>query len=163
MNADSRYCPELLVPLLADLAAQARVGEIPVRGTSMFPSLLHGDKAWVVPTTAEEVRIGDVVLRLGETGPMVHRVVGWWWTRHGWRMLTKGDGARWFDPPVHPDQLVGRVVALVRDDQVQQLEGMRARVCGRIRAATSFTVGAWWEVWVRGRRTVRRWLGSPED
>ena len=162
MNGNSRFCPELLAPLLADLAAQARVGELPVRGTSMYPSLLRGDKVRVVPAKTEEVRIGDIVVRLGETGPMIHRVVGWWWTRDGWRILTKGDGTRWFDSPVHPDQLVGRVVALVRDDQVRQLEQMGTRLCGRVRAAASFTVGVLWEVWVRGCRTARRLLGLLE-
>ena len=162
MNANSQFRPELLAPLLADLAAQERFGEMPVRGTSMYPSLLNGDRVRVVPTTVEEVRIGDVVVRLGEPGPMIHRVVGWWWTQGGWRMLTKGDRSRWFDPPLHPGHLVGRVVALVRDGHVRPLEGVGARLRGRGRAAASFTVGAMWEAWDRGCRAARRWLGSPE-
>jgi hypothetical protein len=162
MIANSRFRPKLLAPLLVDLAGQERLGEMPVRGTSMCPSLLHGDRVRVVPTTVEEVRIGDMVVRLGEPGPMIHRVVGWWWTQDGWRILTKGDGARRFDPPVHPDQLVGRVVALVRDDKVRQLERIGARLRGRVRAGASFTVGAVWEAWDRGCRTARRWLGSRE-
>ncbi len=134
---------------------------MPVRGTSMYPSLIHGDRVRVVPTTVEEVRIGDMVLRFGETGPMIHRVVGWWWTREGWRILTKGDGARWFDSPLRPDHLVGRVVAYVRDGQIQRLEGIGARLRGRGRAAASFTVGVMWETWDRGYRVARRWLESP--
>jgi hypothetical protein len=161
MNANGRFRPELLAPLLADLDAQGKSGEIPVRGTSMVPSLLHGDRVRVVPAIAEEVRTGDIVVRLGETGPMIHRVVGWWWTRDGWRILTKGDGTRWFDSPLHPDHLVARVVARVRDDQIRQLEGMGARLRGRGRAAASFTLGMIWEAWDWGCRAARRWIRSP--
>jgi hypothetical protein len=158
-----RLRAELLAPLLADLAAQERSGEMPIRGTSMKPSLLHGDRAQIVPTSTKESRIGDIVLRLGDTGPMIHRVVGWWWTRDGWQMLTKGDGARWLDPPLDPDQLVGRVVAQVRNGKVWRLDGIGARLCGRGRAAVSLAAGIMWEVWMRSGQAARRWLGPPGD
>jgi signal peptidase I len=161
MTASRRFRPELLAPLLHDLAAEDKFGEIPVRGTSMCPMLLHGDRVWLIPAKTEEIQVGDIVVRMGESGPILHRVVGWWRVRDGWRILTKGDNVPRFDPPLRADCLIARVAARVRHGQVRRLEGMGVRLRGRGRAAVSLTTGIVWEAWDRGRRATRRWLGLP--
>lgn len=162
MTGTGSFRPELLAPLVGDLAAHGRTAEIPVCGTSMCPSLLHGDRVRLVPATGEEVRIGDVVVGMGETGPIIHRVVGWWRVRDSWRILTKGDAARWLDPPLHPGSVVARVVARVRNDQVRRLDGMGMRLRGRGRAAFSLLLGLVLEAWLRGCRAIRHRNGWPE-
>lgn len=158
----AQFRPELLAPLLRDLAGADKLGVIPVRGTSMYPMLREGDRVRLVPAMAKEIRFGDIVVRMGASGPIIHRFVGWWWTRQGWRMLTKGDGVRVFDPLLRADGLVGRVVARVRAGEVQRLEGMGVRFRERGRAAVSFVAGFMEEAWLRGRRAAPLWGRWPE-
>jgi hypothetical protein len=157
--AIGRARPDLLPPLLQELADQGFTGELPVRGTSMRPTLLDGDRIWLIPATAEELRLGDIVVWMDRTGPIIHRYVGWWRTRQGWRVLTKGDGVHRLDRPVHPDCVVGRAVALVRRGEVEPLDGAATRLRGRRLAAGSLAVGVMAGGWDRGRRTFRRWAG----
>ena len=150
-TATGEFRPDLLGPLLCDLTAEGRAAEIPVRGISMRPWLCDGDRVRVVAAAASDVRVGDIVVRVHATGPVVHRFVGWWWTRHGWRMLTKGDGAPRFDPPLAPAELVGRAVALLREGRVRRLDGAAMRLRGRGRAAVSLAAGLIRETWDRAR------------
>jgi hypothetical protein len=150
--ATEEFRPALLAILLRDLTADGKPVEIPVRGISMRPWLRDGDRVRLVPMTAEEMRVGDVVVRVNTAGPVIHRFVGRWPSRQGWRLLTKGDGAPRLDPPVRADELVGRVVARVREGRTQRLEGAGMRLRGRARAAVSLAAGLIHEAWHRTRR-----------
>jgi hypothetical protein len=157
--AIGRARPDLLPPLLQELTAQGFPAELPVRGASMRPTLLDGDRIRLIPATAEELRLGDIVLWMDQTGPVIHRCVGWWRTRQGWRVLTKGDGVHRLDRPVHPDCVVGRAVALVRWGEVEQLDGAGTGLRTGGLAVGSLAVGIMAEGWDRGRRMFRRWAG----
>lgn len=159
VTAGARRRPELLAPILCDLARMQASGEVSVRGTSMRPTLFPGDRLRVVAATASDVRLGSVVIWRGAEGPTIHLLVGWWWTRDGWRMLTKGDGARRLDPPAPETCLVGVAVALVRAGQVRRLDGRCGRLCGLGRALASLAEGIIVEAWDRGRRAAARWAG----
>jgi hypothetical protein len=93
MTEPEEFRPALAAPLLRDLAGEGTTAELPVRGNSMRPVLQQGDRVRLIPATAAGVRVGDVVVRTDATGPVIHRLVGWWPTGGGWRILTKGDGA----------------------------------------------------------------------
>jgi len=147
--------PDLLAPLVRDLAADGRAVEIPVRGNSMRPMLRDGDRVRLASVTKMNVRLGDVVLRVEPSGTIIHRVVGWWPSREGWRILTKGDGARRLDPPLPPDRLVGLVAALVRGDDVRQLDGTWMRVRAWSRAFRSLIAGLIVETWDRAHGRAR--------
>jgi len=147
--------PDLLAPLVRDVASDGRAVEIPVRGSSMRPMLQDGDRVRLAAVTEVNVRLGDVVLRVAPSGPIIHRVVGWWPSRNGWRILTKGDGACRLDPPLPPGRLVGRVVALVRGSDVRQLDGMWMRVRARSRALLSLIVGLIVEAWDQAHGRAR--------
>lgn len=157
--AIGRARPDLLPPLLQELEAQGIPAELPVRGASMRPTLLDGDRIRLIPARAQGLRLGDIVVWMDQTGPIIHRCVGWWRTRQGWRVLTKGDGVHRLDRPVHPDCVVGRAVALVRKGEVEPLDGAGMRLRGRGLAAGSLAVGITAEGWDRVRRTFRRWAG----
>jgi hypothetical protein len=114
--------------------------------------LQDGDRVRVVSVTAADVRVGDVAVLAGATGPIIHRLVAWWPARGGRRMVTKGDGSLRLDPPARPDDLIGRVVARVRNDQVRRLDGIGVGLHGRGRALLSLGAGLAVEVWDRARR-----------
>lgn len=143
---------DLLAVLLRELSCRGVEGELPVRGGSMRPTLREGDRVRLVPATASDVRVGDVVVRAGTSGPVIHRLVGWWPSEGGSRILTKGDGAARLDPPGWRAEVVGRVVARVRDGWVRRLDGAGARLFGRGRAAASLAEGFMFELWTRGSR-----------
>ena len=147
--------PDLLAPLIRDLASEGKAAEIPVRGNSMRPMLRDGDRVRLAPVTHADARLGDVVLRVEPSSPIIHRVVGWWPSRDGWRVLTKGDGARRLDPPLPPERLVGRVVALVRGSDVRQLDGTWMRVRARSCAFRSLIAGLIVEAWDRAHGRAR--------
>ncbi len=159
MSVPRRPPGELLGLLLQALAVDGTAGEISVRGSSMHPTLLDGDRIQLVPAIAGKARLGDVVARPGQEGPTIHRLVGWWRTREGWRVLTKGDAALQFDPPLRPDCLVARVVARIRGDEVQRLDDWQMRSLGRVRAAVSLAQGLMAEAWGRIRRRVHQRAG----
>jgi hypothetical protein len=143
---------DLLAVLLRELSHHGMEGELPVRGGSMRPTLREGDRVRLVPATASDVRVGDVVVRAGASGPIIHRLVGWWPSEGGSCILTKGDGAARLDPPGGRAEVVGRVVARVRDGRVRRLDRGGTRLCGRGRAAASLAEGLILELWSRGSR-----------
>jgi len=155
MAATKEFRPDLLASLLCDLGAEGRSAEIPVRGNSMRPMLRDGDRVRLAPVTDAGVRLGDVVLRVEPAGPIIHRVVGRWPSQDGWRILTKGDGARRLDPPLPPGGLVGRVIARVRGSHVQRLDRTGMRIRARSRALVSLIVGLIVEVWDRTHGRAR--------
>jgi hypothetical protein len=67
-------------------------------------------------------------------------------------MVTKGDGSSRLDPPARPDDLIGRVVARVRNGHVRRFDGMGVSLHGRGRALLSLGAGLVVEVWDRARR-----------
>jgi signal peptidase I len=81
-------------------------------GMSMKPTILHGDFVTVEPIDASEIKRGDIVLYRDRDHVIAHRVVGLTASR---RFLFCGDGKETADPPIRPDQILGRVVALERD------------------------------------------------
>lgn len=153
MAAAEEYRPELLKPLLADLTAGGITSEIQVRGGSMRPTLADGDRVRLVPATATEVRVGDLIVWQGEDGPIMHRLVGWW-PIGGWRMLTMGDATWRLDPPAPPGRVIGKVVERLQGDAVRRFDGWAARILGRGRAAGMLLLGLAVEAWNRLRRVV---------
>ncbi len=155
MTAAEEFRPDLLAPLLRDLAVAGRSAELPVRGNSMRPLLRDGDRVRVIPVTATSVRVGEVVVSAEANGPIIHRVVGWWPSRHGWHILTKGDNATRLDAPLRVDGVIGRAVARVRGSHMRRLDGASMRLCGRSRALVSLVAGLVVEAWDRARRRAR--------
>jgi signal peptidase I len=151
---EDRFRPDLVAPLVCALLADGASPEIPVRGNSMLPILRDGDRVRLAPVTHAGARLGDVVLRVEPSGPVIHRVVGWWPSWSGWRLLTKGDGANRLDAPLPPEHLAGRVMARVRGGSVQRLDGTGMRIRAWSRAVRSLMVGVIVEAWdrARGRR-----------
>jgi len=92
-------------------AGQARLA---VTGTSMLPSIRPGDMLEVHRQGMEAILPGDVVLFLRKGGFAAHRVVEKAGEPERPLLITRGDALRVPDPPVSPDELLGRVTAILR-------------------------------------------------
>jgi hypothetical protein len=138
---------EFLRRVLGEVGGEGALGELTVHGASMHPTIGDGDRVRLVPAQPADVGVGDIVLR--RVGPrlILHRVVGWWPDRRGWRLLTKGDGARRLDPPCAPDAVIGRAVARLAGHAVRPLSPRKGRALG------SLAAGLCWEAVA----LLRRW------
>ena len=74
----------------------------------MTPALPDGSTVQVAP---RKIYLpGDVVAFASIDRPLrVHRVLGYYLARSGWKLITKGDHASWIDPPVSIDRVLGLV------------------------------------------------------
>lgn len=87
--------------------------QLRVNGDSMAPTLFSGELLHVVPPeiASGRPRIGDlIVVRRGDE-LVTHRLVG----QRGAAWLTLGDNRRALDPPVVPEDVLGRVAAVYRN------------------------------------------------
>ena len=85
-----------------------------LRGGSMAPFIRDGDEVEIAACPPDPPRPGEVLLyRCGDgtAATVVHRLVRVLARRAGGRLIFKGDANPWFDPPVLPAQVQGRVVA----------------------------------------------------
>jgi signal peptidase I len=91
-----------------------------VTGSSMFPTLLSGDKVLVKKSPPEDLQVGDIVLWTDETlNRVVHRIISI--DAQSSLIFTKGDLTFDDDPPVRFDRVTGKVVAVLRDGKVKWL------------------------------------------
>ena len=93
----------------AVLAAGSRV-RFHVRGMSMQPNLLDGDKVLVAPVLGAELRKGDIILSQSEEGLRVHRVVT---VEAPDGIVTRGDAGQEND--FRTQQVIGRVIEIERE------------------------------------------------
>ncbi len=90
---------------------QARLA---VTGTSMMPAIRPGDILEVHRQSPAEILPRDVVLFLRNGGFAAHRVVEKAGEPDRTLLITRGDALRLPDPPVTPEELLGRVTAILR-------------------------------------------------
>ena len=91
------------------------------KGNSMRPFIKDGDVLVITPVDFSEVQRGDVILfRQGERA-LVHRLV----SRRGDEgeiLIVKGDAYLSPDPPLHADQVLGKVTRVGRDGRRVNLD-----------------------------------------
>jgi hypothetical protein len=118
---------EFLRRVLLEIGAEGALGQLTVHGTSMRPTIGDGDRVRLVPARSGELGLGDIVLRKDGAKLILHRIVGWWPSRHGWRLLTKGDGERQLDPPLPPEDVLGKAVARITGERSYPLRASQNR------------------------------------
>jgi signal peptidase len=106
------------VEMSAGLLRDGRAIRFCAHGMSMRPTIQHGDLVTVEPIDASEIRRGNILLYRDGDHVVAHRVVGLTASK---RFLLCGDGVETPDPPVRPDQVLGRVVALERGGRLLRL------------------------------------------
>ena len=90
-------------------------GEVRLRalGVSMLPTLWPGDRLTIQAAGFDQVRPGDMVLYARQNRFFVHRVIQKS-DQAGPFVITQGDAMVQEDPPVSPDELLGKVSAVYR-------------------------------------------------
>jgi len=100
--------------LLCDLLLEGTPVVTAVRGGSMWPFIPDGAVVRLVPVQADELRVGQVVVRRAHQGRVVvHRLS----RRRGDDMETWGDGGPWPDGEGKVGEIIGRVVAIQEHGQ----------------------------------------------
>ena len=113
MDTRSELEGELFLEVLRS-AGQARLA---VTGTSMLPSIRPGDMLEVHRQGMEAILPGDVVLFLRNGGFAAPRVMEKAGEPDRTLLITRGDALRVPDPPVTPEELLGRVTAVLRGER----------------------------------------------
>jgi signal peptidase I len=149
--------PAPILEAALDLWEQARGQHaIPITGNSMSPTIQDGDRVLVAHGPAG-VRRGDVVVCWRGGRLIAHRVLRICHGSTGPTFITKGDGVSRLDPPVSPDEVVGRVLAVQRGDWYMPMDTAAWRIAGWLMAVSTLT---WRELYRWGQRFKRRLLGS---
>jgi signal peptidase I len=94
------------------LAAHGRL-RLQVNGWSMFPAIRPGDTLIVDRADHASIVAGEVVLFRRRQRFFVHRAIAPTATQSS-ALLTRGDAMPQADPPVHEQELIGRVSSLLR-------------------------------------------------
>ena len=102
--------------LFLDVLRSFGAARLAVTGTSMLPSVRPGDVLEVRRQSAAEVMPGDLVLFQREGRFFAHRVVEKIRRQGRTLLVTRGDRLLQCDPPVSPEELLGRVAFIVRGD-----------------------------------------------
>jgi signal peptidase len=96
--------------LVAEALRAGAETRVRVMGTSMLPALWPRD-VLVVRGGAETPAVNEIVLFLRYGRLFAHRVV----RKTGSQLITRGDALPDLDPPVRASELLGVVVAVIRD------------------------------------------------
>ena len=100
--------------LFLDILQSTGIARLAVTGASMLPAIWPGDVLEVERRGADEISPGDVVLFTRQGGYTAHRVVAKTRTADRPLLITRGDALPAPDDPISPEQLLGRVVAVLR-------------------------------------------------
>lgn len=97
-----------------ELAAEAirSFGELRLRvtGSSMLPAVRPNDVLLIRHCRSEATGPGDIVLYIRQRRLFAHRVI----SRSGSRLVTQGDGIAEPDVPVTANELLGKVIRVMR-------------------------------------------------
>ena len=132
--------PEVVDAALRRWAAAGETNNIPVTGHSMRPLLQDGDAVQIAHGVADIGR-GDIIVFRQNGGLVVHRVVRIDDSVTPTVFVTKGDNVRHLDAPVSADNVLGRVLTVVRKDGEVAVDTRGWRVFGPILAITSLALG----------------------
>lgn len=105
------------------LASDDPLVTVLVEGTSMFPVLVSGDRVLVKRSSIEDLNPGDIIVWSDETQKLIaHRVISIESSLSPSLIITRGDTCVGADPPVKMSQVLGKVVAVLRDQKVQWIK-----------------------------------------
>jgi signal peptidase len=97
--------------LIADVARSFGQVRLQVTGCSMLPAVWPGDILIVCRCSSAELHPGQIVLCFRDEALVAHRLV----SKIGDHFLTRGDSLYNYDRPFQEDEILGRVVTIVRD------------------------------------------------
>jgi signal peptidase I len=96
------------------LLQKGEIVEIPLTGHCMKPLLQENDLITIKPIPVYQLRCGDVVLYHIEGRLKCHRFLRFKTIQEQQYLITKSDRRLGYDPPVLPDNYLGKVIKLQR-------------------------------------------------
>lgn len=115
MNQQENVAATLACEFAGEILRTYEEVRLRVFGTSMVPSILPGDLISVRRVRLSEISSGEIVLYAREGRLFAHRVVGCAGSSEQPLLITRGDRLSQNDPPVSPNELIGRVTSIQRD------------------------------------------------
>jgi signal peptidase I len=89
-------------------------------GFSMHPFIKDGDTIVIEPKKATELRIGDIVLYMDQSGHhIIHRLIR---KDISSGLITQGDNLTYSDKPVQAEHALGRVIEIERNGRLVSLD-----------------------------------------
>ena len=129
-------------------------------GTSMAPSVLHGDLISIQRTELSEISVGEIVLFSRGERLFVHRVVSRAEAQGTHCLITRGDRLGHDDPPVTGAELLGRVTSIERGhrrfEPANAVKGWN-RFIVRVLRASDLATRAYLHLAVRSRASEASW------
>jgi signal peptidase I len=102
-------------------------------GGSMHPFIENGNILIVEPLNGASARIGDVIFYRRSDGSLTaHRLVKLNLQKGEMSLITRGDSLNYCDPPVQPEQVMGRVVRIEGGGRQMRLTTGSGRIFGFI-------------------------------
>jgi signal peptidase I len=148
--------PVELLDAAAELMGRAgRGGTVRVHGRSMEPTLRAG-QVLAVEFAPARLRCGDMLVFRQVDYLVVHRLLGRARRGGGGSYRTRGDGLPGLDPPVDPQRVVARVVAVESAGRWRSVRGASARVYGRLVGWLDLTWSAFRYAALRAESALRR-------
>ena len=131
----------LFADVCVGLLNQGQGVRFKANGWSMYPTICDGEMIRVEPVLPSQVRHGDIILYRSSRGVTAHRVIRVQrWTNpivgshdQSFLFTMRGDSLRVDDPPVMPDQILGKVFSVERNRQTVALYGTRAIIIQKMR------------------------------
>ncbi len=100
----------------------------------MYPFIRNRDAILVEPAGASEIRPGEILVYPTTRGTTAHRLIARRWKNRQAMLICQGDRFLRPDPPVGPEQVLGRVVAISRNGKVIHMNDPRYRLLGFLMA-----------------------------
>lgn len=116
-----------LLQTTAESISEGSLLAVAVTGTSMFPALLSGDRVLVKKSPLDDLNVGDIILWTDDAlNRVAHRIVSIDSASTPPLITTKGDLTFDADPPVEFDRVMGKIVAVLRDQKVRWISELQA-------------------------------------
>lgn len=112
----------LLAEMLRQALTEGKQTQLTLSSDSMAPLLRHGDRLLLQSAQVDQLQPGDIVVVADSDGLLVHR---FWAYRDPPRpvaLVLRGDSLAYFDRPVLATDLVGVVVARLRNGRILALD-----------------------------------------
>lgn len=111
--------------------------DIPSQGQSMYPVIGTGDVCRFIPFRENQVRLGDIILFVTQSGSLVgHRLCKIVTNGQELYYVCKGDSNLAMDSPIHPKQVLGRMVMIRKSMFRLQTDNLLMTVWGKLIVAS---------------------------
>jgi signal peptidase I len=104
-----------------------------VPGDSMHPFIQDGDVLMVEPANIAKVGVGEVILYYRADKRLIaHRIIRINRQGESTVLTTQGDSLDRADPPIQPEQVLGKVIMIERNSRRLRLDRGLMRLSGRL-------------------------------